>query len=201
MRSMVSPFPLDGHGHMFSWVNSCLILYELKTAGKILAHCCLSLVLESLYACALITLISYSSLVVSAVSWITSLSAIYDFSSTVVIVLVKESIWVVVDLFSSSAWSSSLSTISFPPLMAPDSSSTFSSMSSTLLSPSSSFSSASASSVSLPLTGGASTFYLDFKACLVSETFFSRLLITTLTSLIWFLKLLMVVLKVIIVES
>merc|ERR1719326_104029 len=169
-KRTVSPFPLFGHGHMFSCLSSCLISNELKTDGKSLAHLFLSLTFSSLNFCAFTSASSASCLVVSVVSWITSLSAISDFSSTVVMVLVRESIWVVVDLFSSSAWSSSESTFSFPPLTASGSSEPASSTSSILSSPSSSFSSAFSSSVSFPLTGGAASSFLvgALSACLVS---------------------------------
>lgn len=193
----MSPLPLFGHGHMFSCLSSCLISNELKTDGKSLAHLFLSLTFSSLAFCCLTSAISASSLVVSVVSWMISLSAISDFSSTVVMVFVRESIWVVVDLFSSSAWSSSLSTFSFPPLTASVSSDVAESTSSILSSPSASFSSLSAaasSSVSLPLTGGASSsfFFGALRAYEVSLTFFSRLTITSLMSVTYFLNCLMV---------
>jgi len=188
---------------MFSCFNSCLISKELKTDGKSLAHLFLSLTFSSLCFCCLTSSSSASSLVVSVVSWITSLSAISDFSSTVVIVLVSESIWVVVDLFSSSAWSSSESTFSFPPLTASGSSEVASSISSILSSPSSSLASAPSSSVSLPLTGGAASsfFFGAYKAALVSPTFFSRVLMISLVSTTYFLYCLMVVAKVAILVS
>jgi hypothetical protein len=101
-KSMVNPFPFPGHGHMFSYFNSSPILNELKATGKSLAHLYLSLTLISLAFCSLISTRAASSLAVYVVSSMTFLSAASDFSSTVVIVLVKLSICLVADLFSSS---------------------------------------------------------------------------------------------------
>lgn len=181
--SWVNPFPVPGHGHMFSAVNSLLILNELKTYGKSLVHLCLCLFLWSLPFLCLNSLSSDSSVVVSVTSVVVTTSDFSLLIPVVMMVLVRLSSWVVVEVVSSSCCSISLSTFWFPPPTASGFSSTTSS-SSTLSSPSSSFSSASASSVAFPFTGGSGFSGFCFfgpaglMAFLVSLTFFSRVLMT-----------------------